>query len=73
MNPGDPSRAIVPPPEPPVPPELGIGRGSRAELDQQLEDLLDAVWRAEREWALDDRIDLGWRLQQHAGRVRGVL
>jgi hypothetical protein len=30
-----------------------------ADLQSQLESLLDEVWRAEAEWRLDDRIDLG--------------
>lgn len=32
-----------------------------AELETQLEDLLDLVWRCEREWRLDDRIALAAR------------
>ena len=32
-----------------------------AELETQLEDLLDVVWRCEREWRLDDRIALAVR------------
>lgn len=32
-----------------------------AELETQLEDLLDVVWRCEREWRLDDKIALAVR------------
>lgn len=32
-----------------------------AELETQLEDLLDVVWRCEREWRLDDKIALAAR------------
>ncbi len=43
--------------------DAGVAPERSAELQEQLESLLDAVWRCEREWRLDDRIALASRVR----------